>query len=74
MNKQEKKLIKYADKACECTSREEAQKILKKYNEARTKLLVKRMISDEQFTSCLWPFYVWNRPDLRNTNNNNTLK
>ena len=47
MDKQEKKLIKYADKANECTSREEAQKILKKYNEARAKLLAKRLI-DEQ--------------------------
>ena len=47
MDKQEKKLIKYADKANECTSREEAQKILKKYNEARAKLLVKRILKDE---------------------------
>ena len=47
MNKQEKKLIKYADKANECTSREEAQKILKKYNQARAKLLVKRILNNE---------------------------
>ena len=47
MNKQERKLIKYQDKAEECTSREEAQTILRKHEKARAKLLVKRIINDE---------------------------
>ena len=47
MNKQEKKLLKYQDKADECTSREEAQTILRKHEKARAKLLVKRIINDE---------------------------
>ena len=46
MNKQERKLIKCQDKADECTSREEAQTILRKHEKARAKLLVKRMIND----------------------------
>ena len=47
MKKQERKLIEYADKANTCASREEAQKILKKYEKARAKLLVKRILNDE---------------------------
>ena len=47
MNKQEKKLLKYQDKAEDCTSREEAQTILRKHEKARAKLLVKRIINDE---------------------------
>lgn len=46
MNKQEKKLIKLQDKAEDCTTREEAQTILRKHEKARAKLLVKRMIND----------------------------
>ena len=47
MNKHERKLIKYQDKADECTSREEAQTILRKHEKARAKLLVKRIIKDD---------------------------
>ena len=47
MNKQERKLLKCADQAESCESREEAQKILNKHQKARTKLLVKRMIENE---------------------------
>lgn len=47
MNKQEKKLLKFQDQADECTSREEAQTILRKHEKARAKLLVKRIINDE---------------------------
>lgn len=47
MTKDEKKLIKYQDKAEMCTSREEAQKILRKHNKARAKVLVRRIIEDE---------------------------
>ena len=47
MKKQEKKLMKYNERAEYCTSREEAQTILKKYNKARAKLLLKRMIKDD---------------------------
>ena len=46
MNKHERKLIKYQDKAEECTSREEAQAILRKHEKARAKVLVKRLIND----------------------------
>ena len=45
MTKHEKKLIKYQDKAEHCTSREEAQKIIRKHNEARVKVLTKRLIN-----------------------------
>ena len=47
MKKQERKLIELNEKANDCTSREEAQKILNKEKKARAKLYVKRMISDE---------------------------
>ena len=47
MNKQEKKLLKYADKADNCLTREEAQKILAKVAKTRAKLLVQRIIEDE---------------------------
>ena len=47
MNKHEKKLLKYQDKAEHCTSREDAQKILRKHKEARAKVLTKRLISDD---------------------------
>ena len=47
MKKQERKLIELNEKADECTSREEAQKILNKHQKARAKLLVKRMMKDE---------------------------
>ena len=46
MNKHERKLIKYQDKADECTSREEAQSILRKHEKARAKVLLKRIIND----------------------------
>ena len=47
MKKQERKIIELAEKAADCTSREEAQKILNKHSKARAKLLVKRMIEHE---------------------------
>ena len=47
MNKHEKKLIKYQDKAQHCLTREDALKILRKHTEARAKLYVKRIIEDE---------------------------
>ena len=47
MKKQEKKLFHLNELAEECTTREEAQKILNKHSKARAKLLVKRMIEDE---------------------------
>ena len=47
MNKHEKKLIKYQDKAEHCLTREDAQKSLRKHKEARAKVLTKRLIEDE---------------------------
>ena len=47
MEKQEKKLIRLNEQADNCTSREEAQKILNKHKKARAKLLVKKLIDDE---------------------------
>ena len=47
MKKQEKKLMKYSEKAEACTTRQEAQKIIRKADKARAKLLVKRLISDD---------------------------
>ena len=47
MNKHEKKLIKYQDKAQHCLTRDDALKILRKHTEARAKLYVKRIIKDE---------------------------
>lgn len=55
MKKQEKKLMKYSEKAEVCTSRQEAQKIIRKADKARAKLLVKRLISDDWITSNLGP-------------------
>ena len=46
MNKHERKLIKYQDKAEECTTREEAQVILRKHEKARAKVLTKRILND----------------------------
>ena len=46
MKKQEKKLMKYNEKAQICTTREEAQTIIRKHEKARVKLQVKRMIED----------------------------
>ena len=46
MKKQEKKLMKYAEKAQACTTREEAQTIIKKATKAHAKLQLKRMIED----------------------------
>lgn len=42
MNKQEKKIIKYQDKAKDCLTRKAAQKILRKHAKAEAKLLAKR--------------------------------
>ena len=47
MNKKERKLAKLTQKAEECTTREEAQKILKKTTKTRAKLYVDRMIEDD---------------------------
>ena len=46
MNKQERKLIKYQDKAEDCTTREEAQKIIRKHDKASAKLLLKHLIDN----------------------------
>ena len=46
MNKHEKKLIKYQNKAQDCASREEAQDILRKAEKARCKLLAKKLLED----------------------------
>ena len=46
MNKHEKKLAKYFDKANECSSREEAQKLILKIDKLRAKLLAKKLIED----------------------------
>ena len=47
MNKDEKKLLKFQDKAEACTTREEAQKIIRKHDKARARLFVRRIIEDE---------------------------
>ena len=47
MRKHEKKLIELSEKADECTTREEAQKILNKVKKAHAKLMVKRILNDE---------------------------
>lgn len=47
MNKHEKKLVKFQNQAQECSSREEAQQILRKAEKARCKLLAKRLATDE---------------------------
>jgi hypothetical protein len=44
MKKQERKLIKQQNKAEECTSREEAQAILRKHQKAEAKLLLKKLL------------------------------
>ena len=44
MNKQEKKIIKYQDKAEYCLTRKAAQKILRKHAKAEAKLLAKRAV------------------------------
>ena len=46
MKKQERKLVKLTEQANNCTSREEAQKILNKHSKTRAKLYIKRMIED----------------------------
>ena len=46
MNKHEKKLITYLDKADECTSREEAKKIILKADKLRAKLIAKQLLKD----------------------------
>jgi hypothetical protein len=45
MNKQEKKLLKFQNKANDCTSRQEAQEILRKAEKAEIKLLAKKLIT-----------------------------
>ena len=55
MKKQEKKLMKYSKKAEVCTSRQDAQKIIRKADKARAKLLVKRLTNDDWITSNLGP-------------------
>ena len=47
MNKHERKPIKYQDKAEACTSREEAQEILRKHDKARAKVLVKHILDND---------------------------
>ena len=47
MKKQERKLIELNEKAEDCTSREEALKILNKEKKTRAKLYLKRMIEDD---------------------------
>ena len=44
MKKQERKLLKYNEQANECTSREEAQKLIPKADKARAKLLLKQLL------------------------------
>ena len=44
MNKQEKKLFKINEQANDCTSREEAQKLIHKADKAHAKLLVKQLL------------------------------
>ena len=58
MKKQEKKLMKYNEKAEACVTRQEAQKIIRKAEKARAKLQLKRMIDDVWTTSCLGLSYV----------------
>ena len=48
MKKQEKKLIELTEKADECTTREEAQKILNKHQKARAKLMDKRLLDEQK--------------------------
>ena len=47
MNKHEKKLIKYQDRAATCTSREEAQEILRKHTKARARVYVQNVLDNE---------------------------
>ena len=47
MTKHERKLIKYQDKAETCTSREEAQEILRKHNKARAKVYVRNILDND---------------------------
>ena len=44
MNKQQKKLLKFQDQAQACTTREEAQAILKKARKAEAKILAKALL------------------------------
>ena len=48
MSKLEKKLLKLNERANECTSRKQAQKLLRKLDKARAKLCAKRMIEEAQ--------------------------
>ena len=47
MNKHEQKLIKYQNKAQNCTSRKEAQEILRKHTKARAKVYVKHVLDND---------------------------
>lgn len=47
MTKSERKLNKYQMKAQECTTREEALKILKKHAKVRAKVLTKRILNND---------------------------
>lgn len=47
MTKHERKLIKYQGKAEHCTSREEAQEILRKHTKARAKVYVKHILDND---------------------------
>ena len=44
MKKQERKLLHINEQANECTSREEAQKLIRKADKAYAKLLVKQLL------------------------------
>ena len=44
MKKQEKKLFKLQEQANDCSSREEAQKIINKADKAHAKLLLKQLL------------------------------
>lgn len=44
MKKQERKLVKLNEQANECTSRKEAQKLIRKADKAYAKLLVKQLL------------------------------
>ena len=46
MNKHEKKQVKLFAKADDCTSREEAKKLIVKADKLRAKLLAKKLLSD----------------------------
>ena len=67
ITKQHKKLAKYYDQAEHCLTREQAQLIIRKSDEAQAKIKVCKILENVLTYCYLWPGYVCTRRDCRNT-------